>query len=106
MIASPTVQGSFNSLLTNLRCLIDGGVSVRAGFIEMDENRGHYDRTGEMAELLRPLEIYALVVTKCVTLAAVQSVNRELSDLCGACAGHTACVSHEGDVLPCVMARN
>jgi radical SAM protein with 4Fe4S-binding SPASM domain len=96
------VGGSFGRTMHNLRRIVGASVPVRVGFIEMDVNRGQFDETRQMlAEIGVPN-----VGHDAVRGFGRATINdRGMENLCGACAGQTACVSHDGTVYPCVMAR-
>lgn len=48
------VDGSFSKTIRNLRLLVEAGIPVRAGVIEMDENVGQFEQT---AEFLRSIGV-------------------------------------------------
>ena len=96
--------GSFSQTISNVRNLVRLGIEVRAGFIEMELNRGHYQQT---VEFLREIGVTS------VGFDQVREFGRGgeekepcMSQLCGACAGSTLCVTYEGQVLPCIMSRS
>jgi MoaA/NifB/PqqE/SkfB family radical SAM enzyme len=96
--------GSFVKTLSGIRTAVSKGILVRAGFIEMEQNEGHFDRTAA--------RMYALGVSS-VGHDRVREFGRaggdgcaQLGELCGSCSGKTICVSHDGRVLPCIMSRS
>lgn len=96
--------GSFSRTLANAREVIARSISLRAGFIELELNRGHFEQTAAM--------MYELGASS-VGHDRVREFGRqrtegcsEMSELCGSCSGNTLCVTYDGTVLPCIMSRS
>lgn len=94
-------RGSFCATLCNIVKLREHGVRVRAGFIEMGENEGHFPST---KALLQPLEVP-------VGYDRVRDVGRGKNlptsqRLCGHCASGSVCVGADGTVSPCIMSKD
>jgi MoaA/NifB/PqqE/SkfB family radical SAM enzyme len=98
------VDGSWRATIANIERLISRGVAVGATCVEMEQNAGHYD------------DLRAFLLARGVSSIGHDRVRRvgraaqltpvELTELCGACAGMTACLSFDGFVYPCIMARS
>lgn len=96
-------KGSFDRTVRNIVRLLEGGLSVRAGFIEAASNKGMYQETRQFLEQLGNIA---------VGFDRVRQFGRgrtdgppKLESLCGACAGQTLCISSSGQVSPCIMSR-
>jgi len=96
--------GSFSRTVANIRTLIERGVQVRAGFIEMELNQGQYDQT---ARYLREIGVCSVGFDRVRKFGrGGEATEPCMSQLCGSCAGNTLCVTYEGKVLPCIMSRS
>jgi MoaA/NifB/PqqE/SkfB family radical SAM enzyme len=96
--------GSFSQTIGNVRKLVLRGIDIRAGFIEMELNRGHYQRT---VEFLRKIGVAAVGFDEVREFGrGGEQTEPCMSQLCGACAGNTLCVTYEGEALPCIMSRS
>lgn len=98
-----TISGSFARTISNMKKLIAAGVPVRAGVIEMPQNRRAVQDT---ISFLRGIGVQS------VGLDAVRKIGRGgstcgdgMSELCGECAGGTLCVGPDGRVSPCIMSK-
>src|SRR5208337_3854747 len=99
------VNGSFDKTIKNLQRLVDAGVSVRAGVIEMEANIGCTDST---VAFLREMGVQRVDVDRLRRFGrgAAPSEARDMSELCGNCAGSTLCISPTGQVSPCIMSKS
>ena len=95
-------KGSLACTLRNVEQLLACNVSVRAGFVEMERNAGHY---AAVEELLRSRGLSRISHDAVRAFGRATKRGSDMSNLCGACAGNTACVSADGTVYPCVMGR-
>lgn len=87
----------------NISRLTSAGVPVFGSFIEMDRNKGQYEVTRAFLKTLCVAEVGHDHVREFGRWQS-DAVER-MTNLCGACAGNTACVSHDGKVYPCIMSR-
>jgi MoaA/NifB/PqqE/SkfB family radical SAM enzyme len=96
--------GSFKKTVSNLKKLIAAGIEVRAGFIEMEQNAGAFDRTKHFLAGLG-------VVT--VGWDRLRHFGRGndgtdaacLSELCGSCSGNVLAIGADGRTAPCIMSK-
>jgi MoaA/NifB/PqqE/SkfB family radical SAM enzyme len=99
-----TRPGSWQRTITNLRELLEEGIPCRAGFIEMEQNKGLATDT---------LNFLHSIGVENVGTDKVRKFGRggeELTpmcseELCGECAGDVACVSPDGVISPCIMSK-
>lgn len=96
-------RGSFARTSESIRRLVGAGLDVRAGFIEMEENRGHLTETERYLHALGVKTIGRDVV-RGFGRAARGSKNN-IDELCGACGQGTLCINYDGTVSPCVMSK-
>ena len=93
--------------MTNIRRVVDSGLEIRVGIVVMDTN---CYRVEETESFLRSLGV------KQVGTDRVRFIGRgndlvggrkppQLSELCGACWKSSLCVSPNGQVSPCIMAK-
>lgn len=97
------VGGSFAKTIRNLRLLIEAGIPVRAGIIEMIENAGQIEKT---AQFLRSIGVQNIGCDRLRQFGRGNSTNTDdLSELCGGCAENVLCVGADGKVSPCIMSK-
>lgn len=96
--------GSFDRTIRNVDRLLEAGCSVRAGFIEMDENAGFYEQTSEFLKR-RGVERVGYDRVRRFGRAGQSDDVGELQELCGSCSNNVACVGADGTVSPCIMSR-
>jgi MoaA/NifB/PqqE/SkfB family radical SAM enzyme len=105
-------SGSHAATSANVSRLVGAGISVRAGFIEMNENEGHFDAAAGYANALG-------IVT--IGYDRVRNVGRgnevafkgrgsgsesfPMPDVCGSCWRGSLCVAADGQIHPCIMAK-
>jgi MoaA/NifB/PqqE/SkfB family radical SAM enzyme len=97
--------GSFRRTVAQIKRVVDAGLNVRAGIIEMRENAGHAARARRYLETLGVGEIkvdYQRGVGRSAT--PVYSLE-PMSQLCGECWKGKLCVTSAGKVYPCVFSR-
>jgi MoaA/NifB/PqqE/SkfB family radical SAM enzyme len=96
-------SGSFAHTLDGIRRLRELSIEVRAGFIEMESNLGHFERT---EQLLNNLGVSSVGFDRVRGFGrGGNSSTPMMKDLCGTCAGDTLCISYDGSALPCIMSR-
>ena len=99
--------GSHRQTLRALDRLLENGVPIRVGFVEIAENRGHFE------DCKRALGAMGI---SDVGRDAARSVGRgagpqpdvsqdAFAGLCGQCWEGSLCITPSGDAFPCVMAR-
>lgn len=97
------VDGSFSKTIRNLRLLVEAGIPVRAGVIEMDENVGQFEQT---AEFLRSIGVQNVGRDRLRQFGRGNSTSTtDLAELCGGCAENVLCVGADGKVSPCIMSK-
>jgi MoaA/NifB/PqqE/SkfB family radical SAM enzyme len=98
------VRGSFTRTITNVRRLLDAQIPVRAGVIEMEQNAG---QTAGTVRFLREIGVPDVRTDRLRQFgrAAADTDARQMSELCGSCAGGTVCVAPDGRVSPCIMSK-
>ena len=94
---------SYDRTVSSLRRAIKSGLTVRAGFIEMDQNQGHYEKTKAFLEALGvPTVGYDYV-------RAIGRANEneacDMGELCGSCSGKLLSIGPDGAVAPCNMSK-
>jgi sulfatase maturation enzyme AslB (radical SAM superfamily) len=97
------VRGCFDRTVRNIRRVLEAKIPLRAGIIEMDENRGLVD---EAVEFLRRLGVEHVGVDRVRKFGrAGEDDEWAMTELCGNCAGRTLCVGPDGAVSPCIMSK-
>lgn len=96
-------SGSFEATVRTIKRLVSMGVEVDAGFVEGESNRNHF---AAVCDMLGGIGVSAVGFDRIRRFGRAQVGVAALSELCGICAGHTACVSHDGQVFPCIMSRH
>lgn len=94
-------KGSFKSTLSNIQRLSNCGVPLRAGFIEMEENAGHFDQTKSLLQSVGVRRVNFDRI-RAIGRGKAKSVSQSL---CGHCSKGSLCVSSTGAVFPCIMSR-
>jgi MoaA/NifB/PqqE/SkfB family radical SAM enzyme len=100
--------GSFSSTVGSIKKLVAAKVPLRAGIIVMEENK---ETTADSVTFLKSIGVENVGLDRVRTFGrgADRSLNRHespLSELCGSCWRGSVCVSPEGSVAPCIMAKN
>jgi len=94
---------SFDKTVASIKKAIAMGLTLRAGFIEMDENQGHYEKT---YEFLSGLGVDNVGYDR---IRAIGRANDEkpcdMGELCGSCAGNIISIGADGVVAPCNMSK-
>ncbi len=95
--------GSFSKTIYNIATLLDKGIEVRVGIIEMEENSKFIDETRSMLE---GLGVQNIGEDKLRRVGRGEDFKvEELTELCGGCNGKTLSVSSDGVVSPCIMSK-
>jgi len=97
--------GSFRKTCSAIKRMVVGGVQVRAGYVEMSVNAGHYESCANYFHGLGVAEIIFDRASAVGRLARTPGVT-DPAELCGKCTDDTICVANDGSVYPCVMARS
>jgi MoaA/NifB/PqqE/SkfB family radical SAM enzyme len=91
--------------ITNLKRLINSDVVTRAAVIEIDQEPAEIDRTTRFLTDLGVRHVRASRVRAFGRGAELVPHPTQMSELCGHCWSGRLCVAPDGDVYPCVMAR-
>jgi MoaA/NifB/PqqE/SkfB family radical SAM enzyme len=97
-------RGSHARTLTGIRKLLSRGIPIRVGFIEMEANQGHWERT---ADLLHSIGVTRIGrdLARPVGRAAKTGEPPTPDALCGQCWKGSLCVHPDGKVSPCIMSK-
>ena len=97
-------KGSHARTLSGIRKLLSRGIPIRVGFVEMEANQGHFERT---TDLLRSIGITRVArdIVRPVGRAAKTSEPPHPGKLCGHCWKGSLCVHPDGTVSPCIMSK-
>lgn len=98
-------KGSFNRTVENIKRFVRAGLHVRAGIIEMPENRGHAHRARFFLEGLGVSDINIDVQRGVGRGQKHLHSLQPMSELCGECWKGKLCVTSFGRVYPCVFSR-
>lgn len=97
-------SGSFRKTVDNVKKLINAGVPVRAGVIEMEENKGTVEDT---VHFLKNLGIHHVGTDRVRGFGRGNGGEEtKLTELCGGCAGNILCVGYDGNISPCIMSKD
>jgi MoaA/NifB/PqqE/SkfB family radical SAM enzyme len=97
--------GSFQRTVAQIKRVIDAGLTLRAGIIEMKENTGHAERAKLYLEVLGVKEI-KIDHQRGVGRSATPVYTLDpMSQLCGECWDGKLCVTPAGRAYPCVFSR-
>ena len=94
-------KGSFKQTVDSIKSILDFGLPLRVGLIEMEENR---DRIPETMEFLRSLGV--LDIGTDIARGFGRAKESSIQGLCGSCWNGNLCVSTNGDCFPCIMSRD
>lgn len=102
--AITTHPGSFNRTVSNIRRVIDSGLRLRVGIIQMDENREHLAQT---RAFLQELGVSNIGTDHLRDFGRASSTNKEcdMGQLCGSCSGKILAIGPDGIVSPCTMSK-
>ncbi|VVT28192.1 radical SAM protein [Hoeflea sp. EC-HK425] len=99
-----TRPGSFSRTAANLEKLVAAGIPVRASFIEMSFNKGHFEATRTW---LNQLGVESVGFDEARAFGRSNpGTTCDMGELCGECARGTLCVDPEGSVSPCIMSKS
>jgi MoaA/NifB/PqqE/SkfB family radical SAM enzyme len=105
--AVTTVRGSHRRTIANLKRLIDNGVQTRAGVLAINEDAEAAERTRQfLADLGVAGPIRTSEVRQFGRGQQLLGEEASLSGLCGHCWNGKLAVAPDGQVFPCVMARD
>ena len=98
--------GSHRDTLANLRRIINAGINLRVGVIEMAENRSTISET---VEYLLGLGIANVGVDGARKFGRAISGDRcaatDIQELCGSCWRGSLCIHPDGTASPCIMSK-
>ncbi|HET6976453.1 MAG TPA: radical SAM protein [Pyrinomonadaceae bacterium] len=96
-------RGSFELTTRNMRRILDAGLTLRAGIIEMDQNREDLVETWAFLERMG---------IKNIGRDHLRAIGRAegagcsgMEELCGSCAGNILSIGPDGVVAPCNMSK-
>jgi MoaA/NifB/PqqE/SkfB family radical SAM enzyme len=98
------VNGSFRRTVQNMRKLSAAGIKLRASIIEMPQNDGLTDAT--VSFLKHELHVHTVKVDRLRHFGRAGAGDKDMHELCGACAKGTLCVGVDGKVSPCIMSKH
>jgi MoaA/NifB/PqqE/SkfB family radical SAM enzyme len=95
--------GSFERTVGNMRRVLDAGLSLRVGVIEMEQNR---------ADMVATWDFLTQMGIKQIGTDRARKIGRanlegpcSMTELCGSCAGNILSIGPDGIVAPCNMSR-
>jgi sulfatase maturation enzyme AslB (radical SAM superfamily) len=97
--------GSFAHTVSNLRKLLEYGIPVRVGVIEMQQNSG---QVGAAVRFIKNLGIQNVGTDRLRHFGrgGIDNNRSNMTELCGQCADKLLCVSFDGKVSPCIMSKS
>lgn len=101
------VHGSWARTVEGIRKVVDAGLSLRAGLIEMEENAGHFERT---SKFLQELGVSSIGNDRRRGVGRGDMLDigerrERFEELCGHCWEGKLCVTPSGESFPCVFSR-
>lgn len=100
--------GSFDRTVAGLTNLARKSVPIRIGFIEMEANRGEFDRTRAFLSSIGIERVSMDSVREFgrgEAIAEGPRADSKFAGLCGQCSRGRLCVTNTGEVYPCIMSR-
>lgn len=97
--------GSFDRTVSNIKKLVDAGISVRVGIIETVANAGQVDRAKVFLESIGVTEIRLDAQRQVGRGTQSLKIQNPLAELCGECAKGKLCVTASRQIFPCVFSR-
>lgn len=97
------VAGSCRATVRNLKRIVEAGLSVRAGIVEMDANTGTIDET---IKFLNNIGIQSCGADRERAFGRAGDLDPKLTNLCGSCWQGSVCIHPDGQVSPCIMSRS
>lgn len=95
--------GSFQLTVQNIKRIMNAGLSLRAGIVEMDQNKDDVIKT---TEFLKNLGIKNVGRDRLRAFGRAEKADCSgLSELCGNCAGSILSIGPDGIVSPCIMSK-
>jgi MoaA/NifB/PqqE/SkfB family radical SAM enzyme len=101
-----TVRSSHARTVSNLRTLVENGITTRASIIVVDQTRDDVERTKLFLKNLGVSSVRDAQTREFGRGEEVVSQGAQLSGLCGHCWAGKLCVAPDGVAYPCVMARH
>lgn len=96
-------QGSFERTTRNMRKIMDAGLTLRAGIVEMEQNKGDLAKTWEFLE---EMGVKNIGTDRLRAIGRADSSDCSgMGELCGNCAGNILSISPDGVVSPCIMSK-
>src|SRR6185369_245095 len=96
-------HGSFQLTVQNIQRILNAGLVLRAGIVEMDQNKDDVVKT---TEFLQNLGVKDVGTDRLRAFGRAETANcTGLSELCGNCAGNILSIGPDGIVSPCIMSK-
>jgi MoaA/NifB/PqqE/SkfB family radical SAM enzyme len=96
-------MGSFDRTVASIRKVCAAGLSLRAGFIEMEHNKGHYDR---VKRFLSGFGVSHVGFDRARRFGRANTSSvASMDQLCGKCSNGNLCIDVNGDVSACIMSK-
>jgi len=96
-------SGSFARTTANMRKILDAGLPLRVGIVEMEENKNDFAATQKF------LEDFGIETIGKDHLRAIGRADHSecsgMEELCGNCAGNILSIGPDGVVSPCIMSK-
>lgn len=96
-------KNSFTRTVRSIKRLISLGTTMRAGFIEMEGNRGHFERTRDYLNAIGVHDVGRDEVREFGR--ANHQEQQSIAELCGQCSRGNLSVDVNGDVSACIMSK-
>jgi hypothetical protein len=98
------MERSFERTTASIRRVIEAGMALRVGFIEMEPNKGQFDLT---SAFLRGLGVKNIGYDKVREFGrAEQSKKANIGELCGKCGDGNLSIDVWGNVSGCIMSKH
>lgn len=97
-------KGSFDRTVASIRKVVAAGLSLRAGFIEMEHNKDHYER---VKSFLGDLGVDTVGFDRVRPFGrAEDDAPASTTQLCGKCSNGNLSIDVNGDVSACIMSKS
>lgn len=94
---------SYDKTLASIKKALQLGLKIRVGFIEMEENKGQFEKT---KSFLQELGVEYVGHDRVREIGRANSSHQcDMGELCGSCAGNIISIGSDGVVAPCNMSK-
>lgn len=98
------VDGSFEKTVKNIKRVLDAGLDLRVGVIEMEQNAGEFEAT---SDYLQSLGVQSIGLDHVRGFGRAQEKSScSMDELCGQCSTNILAIGPDGVVAPCIMSRH